>query len=493
MSLFEGDLCSRRRRPAVQADQGLGSTGDRSLRLVVVENSADYAALVERMLVEGFGPGIEIVRADSLASAVSALAEQSPIDAILLDLSLPDAAGLKALGAVQQAAPQAPVVVLTGRDDQALAVRAVQEGAQDYLAKSATDPALLARAVRYAIERKRAELRLRQALRSRGLVAQILSVEERERKRLAHSLHDGPLQDLAAAQLELTRAAGGDGEAIAAAQDAVGRAVVQLREALFDLYPQHQHLEQLGLQGALRALAEEIGRRSELQVSVEITAGAAGAHDQLIFSLVRELVSNAERHAAARQVAIRIQRGDRELAVEVQDDGTGLPPGRLETALSEGHIGLASSTERVEALGGSLSIRTRQAQGTLIRAVFPARRATDQTCSAAATITERRHICRAPRAAITHASDVSQSRRPIDTRFEQERRVRGSRTTAVRIQPGPRTRRRPRLYSAVCRNPASALHAPASDTIASLYHEYRQRAARPPTRALAPPDHRRSL
>ena len=89
---------------------------------------------------------------------------------------------------------------------------------------------------------------------------------------------------------------------------------------------------------------------SRVQVSVEITAGAAGAHDQLIFSLVRELVSNAERRAAARQVAIRIQREGRKLAVEVQDDGTGLPPGRLETASSEGHIGLASSAERVEAL-----------------------------------------------------------------------------------------------------------------------------------------------
>jgi signal transduction histidine kinase len=397
MSLSDADLCSRRRRQAVEADRGLASSGDRSLRLVVVENSPDYAALVEQMLVESFGAGIEVVRGDTLASAVSALAEQSPIDAILLDLSLPDAAGLEALGAVQRAAPQAPVVVLTGRDDQALAVRAVQEGAQDYLAKSGTDPALLARAVRYAIERKRAELRLaHQALRSRRLVAQILSAEERERNRLAHSLHDGPLQDLAAAQLELTRAAGGNGEVIAAARDAVDRAVVQLREALFDLYPQHQQLEQLGLGGALRALASEMGRRSNLHVSVEITAGASSAHDQLIFSLVRELVSNAERHAAARTVAIRIQPEDGELALEVEDDGAGLPPGRLEAALREGHIGLASSAERVEALGGSLSIRTRPAQGTLIRAAFPARRGTDQTRSAAATIPERRHIAQHP-------------------------------------------------------------------------------------------------
>ena len=395
MNPSEGAPDSRSRRPAVETDRGPAATGDRSLRLVVVENNPDYAALIERMLVEGFGAGIEIVRGDTLASAVSALAEQSSIDAILLDLSLPDAIGLEALAAVQQAAPEAPVVVLTDRDDQALAVRAVQNGAHDYLAKSATDPALLARAVRHAIERKRAELRLaRQALRSKRLVAQILSTEERERNRLARSLHDGPLQDLAAAQLELTRAAGGNAEAIATAQDAIARAVVQLREALFDLYPQHQQLEQLGLGGALRALASEIARRSKLQVSVKITPDAPGAHDQLVFALARELVSNAERHAAARTVAIRIQREDDELRVEVEDDGTGLPPGRLEAALREGHIGIASSAERVEALGGSLSIHTQQAKGTLIRARFPARRGSDRTGSAAATTPERRDTAR---------------------------------------------------------------------------------------------------
>jgi diguanylate cyclase (GGDEF)-like protein len=113
---------------------------------------------------------------------------------VLLDLSLPDAVGLEALEAVQAVTPEAPVVVLTGREDQALALQAVQEGAQDYLPKKGTDAALLARAVRYAIERKRSELRLAyQALHDglTGLPNRVLFLDrlavavERSRRRSA--------------------------------------------------------------------------------------------------------------------------------------------------------------------------------------------------------------------------------------------------------------------------------------------------------------------
>ncbi|MEA2147674.1 MAG: hypothetical protein QOG59_3261, partial [Solirubrobacteraceae bacterium] len=126
---------------------------------MVVEDSPAYAALVEEMLLEGLGSGLEVIHADSLSAAVAALTAQSRVDGVLLDLSLPDAAGLVALGGIQAVAPQAPVVVLTGREDQAVALLAVQEGAQDFLPKKGIDAALLARAVRYAVERKRSELR----------------------------------------------------------------------------------------------------------------------------------------------------------------------------------------------------------------------------------------------------------------------------------------------------------------------------------------------
>ena len=79
---------------------------------------------------------------------------------MLLDLSLPDAEGLEALAQVRTVALDVPIIVLTGRSDEVLAVQAVHEGAQDYLIKGQVDARLLARSINYAIERKRAEVEL---------------------------------------------------------------------------------------------------------------------------------------------------------------------------------------------------------------------------------------------------------------------------------------------------------------------------------------------
>ena len=79
---------------------------------------------------------------------------------MLLDLGLPDAEGLEALTQVRAAALDVPIIVLSGRSDEVLAVQAVQEGAQDYLIKGQVDARLLSRSINYAIERKRAEVEL---------------------------------------------------------------------------------------------------------------------------------------------------------------------------------------------------------------------------------------------------------------------------------------------------------------------------------------------
>src|SRR5207249_3213032 len=78
-------------------------------------------------------------------------------DAILLDLNLPDACGLEAISPVSEAAPGVPIVVLSGLGDERLALQAVQRGAQDYVVKGQGDGSLLARSIRYAIERKQSE------------------------------------------------------------------------------------------------------------------------------------------------------------------------------------------------------------------------------------------------------------------------------------------------------------------------------------------------
>jgi diguanylate cyclase (GGDEF)-like protein len=126
--------------------------------LLLVEDNAFIARLVAEMLVAQQTP-LELVHVESIADARAALAASRPA-CVLLDLTLPDADGLQSLLAVRSAAPDVPVVVLTGIDDEEMAVRAVQEGAQDYLVKRRVDLDGLGRAIRYAIERKRTEQQL---------------------------------------------------------------------------------------------------------------------------------------------------------------------------------------------------------------------------------------------------------------------------------------------------------------------------------------------
>ncbi len=129
------------------------------LRVLIIEDSAAYATLVGEMLTEGLPEGVQSTHCSVLSDACDVLLDR-PVDVVLLDLSLPDAHQLEALQAVQAAAPEVPVVVLTGAEDPQVGLEAVQSGAQDFIAKRGAEPDLLTRAIRYAVERKRSEVRL---------------------------------------------------------------------------------------------------------------------------------------------------------------------------------------------------------------------------------------------------------------------------------------------------------------------------------------------
>ncbi len=105
------------------------------------------------------GPPNNLTCVGTLGEGLARLARDR-FDAVLLDLSLPDAQGLNTVTQVLATSPGIPIVVLTGYDDQELALQAVQQGAQDYLVKGQVQADLLSRAIRYAIERKRTEDRL---------------------------------------------------------------------------------------------------------------------------------------------------------------------------------------------------------------------------------------------------------------------------------------------------------------------------------------------
>lgn len=126
--------------------------------LLIEDNDVD-ARFTQDLLAEWSIEEFQITHVKTLSEGL-ALLSQNRFDAILLDLSLPDAFGLPTVRQVHATNSSVPLVVLSGVSDQTLALQAVQQGAQDYLVKGQGHPELLARAVRYAIERKRTEERL---------------------------------------------------------------------------------------------------------------------------------------------------------------------------------------------------------------------------------------------------------------------------------------------------------------------------------------------
>jgi len=147
---------------------------DKAIKVLLIEDNPGDTRLIREMLKEAGAAQLELVCTDRLSTGLERLAEGG-IDVILLDLELPGSQGLDTLGKVLAEPPEAPViVVLTGLDDEALAIQAVRAGAQDYLVKGQVGGNLLARAMHYAIERKRAEEALQtQRDKFEGIIASL--------------------------------------------------------------------------------------------------------------------------------------------------------------------------------------------------------------------------------------------------------------------------------------------------------------------------------
>jgi diguanylate cyclase (GGDEF)-like protein len=135
-------------------------TSEPCLRVLLVEDDSDHAAFTQAMLQAVWAARVLLDHATSVRGAIDRLSHQ-PYDVALLDLGLPDAQDLEALNSLVGAAPDLPLVILTGTESDALALQAVKSGAQDYLVKGQATPEIIVRAIRYAIERKQSELHIR--------------------------------------------------------------------------------------------------------------------------------------------------------------------------------------------------------------------------------------------------------------------------------------------------------------------------------------------
>jgi two-component system NarL family sensor kinase len=201
----------------------------------------------------------------------------------------------------------------------------------------------------------------------RQLVAQVLDAEDSARRRIAQLIHDDALQSLLAANQELMEAAPGRVQ-VQRAHEVVEGTIARLREAMMALHP--VTLEQGGFETALGAVARQAARQGGFEIDIELDPEALDLADALLLAIARELLTNVARHAKAEEVSVVLRRVGDTLELEIADDGRGIPAGRREQALSEGHIGLASVHERVRSVNGDFTVET-SPEGTRTHARLP--------------------------------------------------------------------------------------------------------------------------
>jgi diguanylate cyclase (GGDEF)-like protein len=164
----------------LETERGIISNGVKEamenhfLKVLLVEDNPGDARLIREMLEEARAAKFELLYVDRLDEGLKCLTQQT-LDLILLDLSLPDSQGLDTFIKTYTQATKVPIVVLTGLDDEALAVRTIQLGAQDYLIKGELNKNILVRALCYAIERHR----MQENIRSLSLVDELTGLYNR--------------------------------------------------------------------------------------------------------------------------------------------------------------------------------------------------------------------------------------------------------------------------------------------------------------------------
>lgn len=220
------------------------------------------------------------------------------------------------------------------------------------------------------VTRTEQEAQLADLAAQRGrLVAQAFDTGEREHRQVADLLHDDALQHLLFARMELGSLEA-EPEAKARVQASLDHAASLIRNIAGGLHP--TTLSHAGLSAALEALCVEAGQQSGLRTEVAVDQGCEGVADDLVHSIVRELLSNVVKHASAEQVRVAVRAHEDRLGIVVADDGRGMTPAQFDAVLVGETVGLANVRERVAALGGTVDVRTGlDGRGTAVELTVP--------------------------------------------------------------------------------------------------------------------------
>lgn len=210
---------------------------------------------------------------------------------------------------------------------------------------------------------------------------QLTELQEEARKKLARDLHDGPTQVIAAiamrtnfARRQLSIDKGAADQELEKVEEMARDTTREIRHMLFTLRP--LILESQGLVAALRQYANKVQDTHNLTVELEADDSIErdlGPEEQgSLFYIAEEAVNNAQKHAAAAVVSVRLYRSEDQVILEVRDNGVGFNVGEVDRTYEQrGSLGMVTMRERTQLLGGTFEVESEEGVGTLIRVTVP--------------------------------------------------------------------------------------------------------------------------
>lgn len=374
------------------------------VKVMLVEENPAEARQLQVRLEETVENRFAFVHTNRLGDALERL-EREPFDVILLDLNLPDSTGPVTFMRARAAAPELPIILLTGVDDEAVGSEAVREGVQDYLIKGQADGRQIARAIRYAIERKRAEeaerqmkerVRQTQKLESLGALAEGIAHDFNNLFTVALGHAELALMELPAASPAATHV----GQILKATQ----RAAELSRQMLAYSGKARLVLEPVNLsrliQDTNRMLEISVSKKIRLRYQLAEGLPAVLADPTQLRQAAMNLVLNAAEAIGDREGAITVTTlarpcdrayldtvgSDQRLAeglyvgLEVADSGCGMDPATLArvfdpfftTKFVGRGLGLAVVQGIVRSHRGAITVQSEPGRGTTFRILLPA-------------------------------------------------------------------------------------------------------------------------
>ena len=221
--------------------------------------------------------------------------------------------------------------------------------------------------------------RSRAELAQRALSARLLTLQDEERRKFARELHDSVGQYLAATKMAMSTLQV-KLPADTALQDCIkllDDSISETRTISHLLHP--PLLDEAGLNSASRWFVEGFGKRSGIDVNLDIHEGAARLPEPtelVLFRVLQESLTNVHRHSGAKRADVSLRTADSQVVLRVRDYGRGIPPSVVQSFREDGSgsgVGLAGMTERIREIGGSLEINS-SASGTEVVARVPVRK-----------------------------------------------------------------------------------------------------------------------